>query len=450
MDAYYCAVLFRYLREFSIKYRQYVCFISADDKHKVSIGEGIPVSTGVCNYQSLAAQNNGFYNGEVFVSFKDTVFEPNSAIQYITEFYNVINTKYTHYTSPPILCLYTNGRPNHICTYSSIQIALISLFLSEDYDMLIAMQTAPHHSWTNLVERIMSILNLRLQNVAIKRNTMDEESDEIREILKDQPFKCYDATSEQDINCLFEFMSKIESSLTCNDTTQVQLIRHKELINFIKTYCYEHKKMLRPVMWHIMKFNQMGVFLHFLPDPIPAKDHYSSFHTVYGMETSEEFRLTLQINQVNAESALKGVLIRGKICDYVTCYDCGKRHCIFSDKALSQEEMQDFKQALDAYDYSYGAPLFSDDHYLIEVLFICVKISCDTPIEILYYSSQKSGNSDICYYCGTDSDFVDPPDSIRTKYKIIYLLCQRCQDKGKEFSTYLEVKVNNNKRRKTS
>ncbi|CAB4374377.1 unnamed protein product [Rhizophagus irregularis] len=114
--------------------------------------------------------------------------------------------------------------------------------------------------------------------------------------------------------------------------------------------------MLRPVMWHIT-------------------------------ETSEEFHSTLQINQANAKPAPKGVLIEGKIHDYVTCCDCKKWHYIFSDKALSQEEMQDFKQALNAYDYSCGALLFSDDHYLIEVLFIRVKISCDITIEILYYSS---------------------------------------------------------------
>ncbi|CAB4398619.1 unnamed protein product [Rhizophagus irregularis] len=133
------------------------------------------------------------------------------------------------------------------------------------------------------------------------------------------------------------------------------------------------------------------------------------------------------------------------------CCDCGKRRCVYSDKALSQDEIQDFKQSLDTYDYSCGAPLFPDDHYLAELLFVRVKISCDTPMEILYYSSRKSGNSDICYHCGTDSDFVDPPDSIRTKYKIIYPLCQRCQDKGKEFNARMEVKVNgsNSKRRKT-
>ncbi|CAG8825874.1 9701_t:CDS:2, partial [Racocetra persica] len=44
-DAHYCAALFQYLREFCIKYRQWTCLISADDKHKVPIREDVAVST---------------------------------------------------------------------------------------------------------------------------------------------------------------------------------------------------------------------------------------------------------------------------------------------------------------------------------------------------------------------------------------------------------------------
>jgi hypothetical protein len=84
---------------------------------------------------------------------------------------------YIRRTPPPILCLFTDGSSDHRCTYGSIQVALISLFLSGDYDMLIAVCTAPHHSWVNPAERIMSILNLGLQNVAIMRNTMSDESE---------------------------------------------------------------------------------------------------------------------------------------------------------------------------------------------------------------------------------------------------------------------------------
>ena|SRR5256885_4196812 len=116
--------------------------------------------------------------------------------------------------------------------------------------------------------------------------------------------------------------------------------------------------------------------------------------------------------------------------------------CVYSDKVLNQDKIQDFKQSLDVYDYFCDIPLFSDDHYLTEILFVHVKISCDIPIEILYYSSQKLGNINVCYYCDTNSDFIELPSILRTKYKIIYSLYQGCQDKGKEFSTHSKIKVN--------
>lgn len=109
-DTHYCAALFRYLREFCIKYHQWTCLISADDKHKIPIGEDVAVSTGVRNRRSMVTQNSilaaadhdftklsltpsvtffisipndisgSFYDGQVFVSYKDTIFEPSSAI----------------------------------------------------------------------------------------------------------------------------------------------------------------------------------------------------------------------------------------------------------------------------------------------------------------------------------------------------------------------------------
>jgi hypothetical protein len=195
-DAHYCACLFRYLREFAILYRNHVCFIAADDKHKVPIGEGITTSTGVCNKKNivstdtiLAASNHdftklsltssvtffinisksiehSFYNGKVFVSYKDTLFQPSNAIRHATEFYNAIQSHYAP-NIPPILCLYTDGGPDHRTTFGSVQISLLCLFLHGDFDILIALRTAPYHSWANPAEQIMSIINLGLQGVAI-------------------------------------------------------------------------------------------------------------------------------------------------------------------------------------------------------------------------------------------------------------------------------------------
>ena len=42
-------------------------------------------------------------------------------------------------------------------------------------DMLIAIRTCSYQSWQNIAERVMSTLNLGLQNVALCRKEMPEE-----------------------------------------------------------------------------------------------------------------------------------------------------------------------------------------------------------------------------------------------------------------------------------
>ena len=43
-----------------------------------------------------------------------------------------------------------------------------------NFDLLIAVRTAPYQSWTNPAERIMSILNFALQGVALVRDSLSE------------------------------------------------------------------------------------------------------------------------------------------------------------------------------------------------------------------------------------------------------------------------------------
>ncbi|CAG8839140.1 27981_t:CDS:1, partial [Gigaspora margarita] len=57
-DAHYCAALFQYFREFCIQYHQWVCLIAADNKHKITIGEDVAVSTGMRNQCSIVAQES--------------------------------------------------------------------------------------------------------------------------------------------------------------------------------------------------------------------------------------------------------------------------------------------------------------------------------------------------------------------------------------------------------
>ncbi|CAG8828423.1 21830_t:CDS:2, partial [Racocetra persica] len=138
-------------------------------------------------------------------------------------------------------------------------------------------------------------------------------------------------------------------------------------------------------------------------------DRYTTFQQVYSTKTTEEYRPTYIQSKANSESIPKSILIFEKIC-----------------------EQQDYQQILESYLYFCGAPIFLDDYYLKEVIFVRSQINCNSPIEILYYSSRKE-NYLICYYCGSREDLVTPPQSLKERFKQIYLLCEFCQLDQKEF-----------------
>ncbi|PKC54998.1 hypothetical protein RhiirA1_476344 [Rhizophagus irregularis] len=489
-DTHYCAALFRYLREFAILYQQYVSFICADDKHKVSIGEGINTSTGVRNRKTIVFQEtplvacnhdftklsltpsviffcnipqsieDSFYSGKVFVSFKDTVFQPSSAIRHTTEFYNAI---FTHHLNniPPILCLYTDGGPDHRTIFGSVQISLICLFLHGNFDMLIAMRTAPHHSWTNPAERIMSILNLGLQGVALVKDTMSPESetafakldtlDEIRAaaktnetlqsdlckcitrvqqilegrterlVLHDESFQYYDPADKTMIDEFFNIILLIDRTLKISETTSDILSKKTQLQQFMKTHCRQRQ--------YIKKCGQLScticqsvwlpddIFdsLDWLPDPIPStmdKDHYANFQTAYRSGTTEQYRPTLMTTMANSERVPSSIFTNTRVREFIQCFQYGKIRCLYSKCALSAEDKIACQISIDDWDYSCGSPFVPKNNILYNKIF-----------------------------CGHDNELVEPPESLKLKYKSLFSCCTLCRSAGKDIFARGEIKT---------
>ena len=54
----------------------------------------------------------------------------------------------------------------------SVRLCLLALFVELDLDTMVVMRTAPTQTWGNHVERVMSVLNLGLQGIALARNEM--------------------------------------------------------------------------------------------------------------------------------------------------------------------------------------------------------------------------------------------------------------------------------------
>ena len=100
-----------------------------------------------------------WYEGAVHVGYKDAVLQPSSALRHATEVNSIFVPKIGNKS---ILFVYTDGGPDHRLTFFSVQLSLIALFLNLNLDLLVVGRTAPHHSWRNPVERIMSVINLGL------------------------------------------------------------------------------------------------------------------------------------------------------------------------------------------------------------------------------------------------------------------------------------------------
>ena len=223
VDAHYASALFRYQKEFSIKFRDHLTFTSLDDKHTMKVGEPqCPVAAVERGKQVLVSKDKkltvadhdltrltltpsvamiidvpesiegSFYRGRVFVLFKENAFQPSSPRRHMAELKKILQR-----LGPvkPILVLYTDGGPDHRLTYLSVQLSLISHWLNLDLDFLCAVRTPPQHSWKNPVERIMSIINLALQGVGVMREEVPHESElkrcgslkSIRELAKKIP-----------------------------------------------------------------------------------------------------------------------------------------------------------------------------------------------------------------------------------------------------------------------
>ena len=123
--------------------------------------------------------DGSWYQGKIFIGFKDATFEASSPIRHATELYSSLLGRIG---SKSMLYLYTDGGlDHHRLTYASVQLALIALFHNLNLDILVAGRTAPHNSWRNPVERMMSIVNLGLQCVGIMRT---KGSDEFEQAIK--------------------------------------------------------------------------------------------------------------------------------------------------------------------------------------------------------------------------------------------------------------------------
>ncbi|UZO26953.1 uncharacterized protein OCT59_019163 [Rhizophagus irregularis] len=308
--------------------------------------------------------------------------------------------------------------------------------------------------------------NPTLQNdlrECIKRVQQLLEGRTERLVLHNEPIQCYNPADETTIDEFFNIILLIDQTLKISETTSDILSKKTHLQQFMKTHCRQ-----RQYVFQIKKCGQSScticksvqlphdVFdsLDWLPDPIPStvdKDHYAKFQTVYQSETTEQHRPTLITTIANSERASSSILVNTRVREFIQCFQCGRMRCLYSERALSAEDKIACQIAIDNWDYSCGSPLVPEDHILYNKVFVREKISCETPMELAYYSCRKSNvNCDVCYWCGHDNELAVPSESLKSKYKSLYPCCNLCRNAGKDIFVRGEIKTNTRaaKRRK--
>ena len=346
--------------------QQQCVFVCIDDKHRVKTGEpNYSVASAERGRQVIVGTQSSFqaadhdfttfsiipsvvlindipeeisgswYDGQVCILFKAGAFEHSSSTRHCTELGVLLQHKVI---SRPVLF---DGGPDHRLTYLSVKLSLIALFLKLDLDYLCAARTAPYHSYRNPVERIMSIVNLGLQAVALAREKMPEEMEKaafkchslkmlrqaaeknsefqkaaldsiapvkilltdiiMRLELKGKNFQVFSAASAAEIDSLWSSLLAIDHEMRLRHDDKITAKDLSPALADFMAHCCKQRHyffdilkcgkpecmLCKPLRLSASEFSKLS----HLPDPTPGTDgHYKPFQEVFEKPTTEEHR----------------------------------------------------------------------------------------------------------------------------------------------------------------
>ena len=412
-----------------------------------------------------------WYSGQVFIGLKEGAYEPSSPLRHVTELNGTLK-KYGLLSGKSVLFVYTDGGPDHRLTYLSVKISLICLFLSCDFDYLCACRTAPCHSWRNPAERVMSIVNLGLQAVGLMRQELSDTEEaliassnnlsQLRNLAQKNPeivaavrdsiepvkvllssifqrlelhgqkFSMFTPANENDLMQMWSVLQSVDPSLEYGKVYRQESLKDLSKLDAFISHCccsrhysFTIKKcgeesctMCKPVRMPLDVFKSIS----YLPDPVPGEDgHYLPFSEVYGTNTTEQHRPSLQAKRGKQKTLPFAASIQHvkNVDILVQCEECQMWRLLYSKHKLTSTNKKALQQALDGVTYTCGAQIgdlelgekFADVY--------ARQIRCYEPVEKLYYSAGKY--EPICIYCSSDENLVLKQDQ--------YPQCANCAGK---------------------
>ena len=383
--------------------------LSAADHDTLLRGRGCPSLILSCDVPTLFGMS--MYSGRVFINLHDAVFRPSTALSHASDT-AFVAAKLVRESGKQlaVMTYVSDGGGDHQIRHQSVQIVTIALFLYMDLDIMHKVQTVANHSYANIVERVMSILNLALQNISLCRPAMTEELEnmymrckslaDVRRVGKDHPEfrKAWLDVHEQLLEIVREMFSHLNLKGKPFETFTVaqerELLIFKEIKrvdpNFdMSKKKIEHTKVTRawqnahsPGVRHygvglakLCKLNgeckwgtckplkmSKNAFVTltrhaFVPDPVPKDDgsqEYKSFEELFGTKTTERFRPSADTRN-RKEKLPTTWKSKEKVRGFVKCASCGKPRCVFAWSLVSAEGRKLLEECADTMNFHCGA-----------------------------------------------------------------------------------------------
>ena len=414
--SHYVSAILQYAKAFTVEFSSYCQYISVDDKAIIPVGEPDCLVASVAFFVTTPEQScDSFFDGQAFVTLKDKVTQPSSALHHATELTELIQINYP--SVKPVMVLVSDGGPDHHLTFKSVQVANLCMFMALDLDMLVCVRTCPYQSWQNIAERVMSTLNFDLQNVSLARSSMTEPFESlvrnkntmqnIRDAIqkkselggairdsmvhtkivlgdrfqsmkiKGMGIKLGLPAQDDDIDELFSQSTFIEPNLDRNKLRKEDLKDAKSLHSFFSKHChcshyvFQIRKCTDESCYYCSKHpprlpKEVFEKLSFLPLPLSdrSKEHYQKFSDLFRKPPDCSDRpsceLTVSDEAKKKDKDYRSTLVKAKVRAIISCEECKKPRCIYANSRLSSQEEVCVKRMKEAKTYICGSPLFPD------------------------------------------------------------------------------------------
>jgi hypothetical protein len=225
--------------------------------------------------------------------------------------------------------------------------------------------------------------------------------------------------------------------------------------------------------------------LQWLPDPVldaSNPGHFLPFHSIFQTDTTEQDRPTLNSKMYSAatsalkrkstatvsdlsdvdrcESNVPTVLTPStsaasgptttqsdEYCDtgvaslytaqhaqaVVCCIECRKPRLVYSKQKLGSRQLYSLATQMSEHEYSCGSPASVPGLPLFGKIHMRSNLTCESRIEMPYYSATSIGRRDICCHCGQDGAVVDT--ELKKHFRAVLPLCESCLNAGEKPTT---------------